>query len=138
MQEFTHFVIQHWIQWLLLFILLGLILRLEFQGGNGVKRVSPQRLVMMMNREKAHALDLRSHDLYKTGHIIQSECVKDTLESAVKKIKKDAPVVLLCADGRQALQATKSLKKMGFTQVSLLEGGIAAWTKANLPLVKES
>ena len=46
------------------------------------------------------------------------------------------PVVLVCRNGMASADAAKKLKKAGFEQVHWLDGGIAAWDAAGLPLVK--
>ena len=45
-------------------------------------------------------------------------------------------MVLVCKAGESAVGAAKRLRKAGFGNVSLLEGGIQAWQAADLPLVK--
>ena len=49
---------------------------------------------------------------------------------------KQSPVVLVCRNGMASADAAKKLKKAGFEQVFWLDGGIAAWQAAGLPLVK--
>ena len=49
---------------------------------------------------------------------------------------KSLPVVLVCQVGQTATTAAKRLRKAGFAQVAVLEGGIQAWQSADLPLVK--
>jgi len=49
---------------------------------------------------------------------------------------KSQPVVLVCRTGQTAGAAAKRLKKAGFEKVYVLDGGVAAWQQADLPLVK--
>jgi rhodanese-related sulfurtransferase len=49
---------------------------------------------------------------------------------------KDLPVVLACRNGVGSADAAKRLVKAGFKQVFWLDGGVAAWQQADLPLVK--
>ena len=49
---------------------------------------------------------------------------------------KDRPVIVVCDNDRQAAPVSKTLKKMGFTQVFAIQGGISAWQSASLPLTK--
>lgn len=46
---------------------------------------------------------------------------------------RDQPIVTTCAAGGQASLAAKTLKDMGFTNVTILEGGTKAWKDAGLP-----
>ena len=45
-------------------------------------------------------------------------------------------MVLVCKTGQSAGDAAKRLKKAGFEQVYVLDGGIGGWQQADLPLVK--
>jgi rhodanese-related sulfurtransferase len=49
---------------------------------------------------------------------------------------KALPVVVVCKDGQVSGGAAKRLRKAGFEQVYVLDGGIAGWRQADLPLVK--
>ena len=45
-------------------------------------------------------------------------------------------MVLVCKSGETASGAAKRLRKAGFANVNVLEGGVQAWQGADLPLVK--
>ena len=49
---------------------------------------------------------------------------------------RQSPVVLVCRTGNASSNAAKVLKKAGFEQVFVLDGGLPAWQAADLPLVK--
>jgi rhodanese-related sulfurtransferase len=46
---------------------------------------------------------------------------------------RDAPVITTCGGGGQAALAAKTLKDMGFTNVSMVDGGRRGWKAAGLP-----
>jgi len=46
------------------------------------------------------------------------------------------PVALVCRNGQASAQAAQRLKKAGFTKVFWLEGGLGAWSEAQMPLAK--
>ena len=48
---------------------------------------------------------------------------------------RDRPIITTCGGGGQASLAAKLLKDMGFTNVSILEGGTNGWKQAGLPTV---
>ena len=58
------------------------------------------------------------------------------MEGCPDAVWQQSPVVLVCRSGITAGGVAKTLKKAGFEQVSVLDGGIAAWQAADLPLVK--
>lgn len=43
------------------------------------------------------------------------------------------PVITTCGPGGQAALAAKTLREMGFTNVSIVDGGTVAWKEAGLP-----
>ena len=47
--------------------------------------------------------------------------------------ERDQPVIVTCAIGAIASLGGKLLKDMGFTNVSILDGGTMGWKKAGLP-----
>jgi rhodanese-related sulfurtransferase len=46
----------------------------------------------------------------------------------------DAPLVLYCLSGARSARACAFLAQQGFRKLYHLEGGIAAWAKAGLPV----
>ena len=49
---------------------------------------------------------------------------------------KSVPLVVTCMDGRGAVLAASTLGELGYRDVSALDGGMAAWQKAGLPVEK--
>ena len=46
---------------------------------------------------------------------------------------RSTPVITTCGGGGQAALAAKTLKDMGFTNVSMIDGGTRGWKAAGLP-----
>jgi rhodanese-related sulfurtransferase len=46
---------------------------------------------------------------------------------------RNTPVITTCGGGGQAALAAKTLKDMGFTNVSMVDGGTRGWKAAGLP-----
>jgi rhodanese-related sulfurtransferase len=53
-----------------------------------------------------------------------------------KAVTPDKHVVIYCASGGRSALSSKTLKDMGYTRVSNLAGGFAAWTEAGGPTEK--
>jgi rhodanese-related sulfurtransferase len=105
----------------------------------GYKLVSPAQLTQLINRENALVVDVSPLNDYEKGHIVGSKHVAMSQldpESKLLAKSKELPVALVCRNGMGSSQAAKRLVKAGFKQVSLLDGGIGAWTGADLPLAK--
>jgi glyoxylase-like metal-dependent hydrolase (beta-lactamase superfamily II) len=58
----------------------------------------------------------------------------NTLSSGLPDVARDRPLIVFCAGGYRSSIAASLLQREGFTNVSELAGGIAAWEAAGLPL----
>ncbi len=105
----------------------------------GYKALRPAEVTQLINQENALVVDLRASVDYQKGHIAGAKNVLMSQfdpESKQLAPAKALPIVLVCENGVTVTAAAKRLKKAGFERVHILEGGIAAWQQAELPLVK--
>jgi rhodanese-related sulfurtransferase len=105
----------------------------------GYKSLRPGELTSLINRDNALVVDLSATGDFEKGHIPGSRNVTPSQfdpESKMLSAAKALPVVMVCRSGQASGSAAKRLKKAGFENVYSLEGGIAAWQAADLPLVK--
>lgn len=103
------------------------------------KALGPTDVTVLINRENALVVDLRPLADFDKGHIAGSKNVLMSQfdpESKVLAPAKQLPIVVVCQSGMTAGGAAKRLKAAGFERVHVLEGGIAAWQQADLPLVR--
>jgi hydroxyacylglutathione hydrolase len=56
------------------------------------------------------------------------------LADRARELPKDRPLLVYCAGGYRSSIAASLLQQLGFTQVSEIAGGIAAWEAAKLPI----
>jgi rhodanese-related sulfurtransferase len=100
--------------------------------------VSASQTVLMMN-QGALLLDVRGKEAYESGHIGEARQVAESdIESSAESWKKwrDKNVVVYCDSGTRSAAAARALTKLGFGKVFSLAGGLDAWRKDNLPVVK--
>ena len=103
------------------------------------KGLSPSEATIWINRRKAAVLDLRPESDFKAGHLPGSKhMVAERITAGVDKLKLDRknPVILVCQSGISARKVVPELKKLGFSEVAVLDGGVQGWQAAALPLVK--
>jgi rhodanese-related sulfurtransferase len=107
--------------------------------GSGGPRVSVSDAVQLINRHDALVVDIREPNEYAVAHIINSRNVPlKELDTRVKEIAryKEKPVIVACDSGNRSRGGVAALKKLGFTQVYTLSGGLGAWQQAGLPTEK--
>ncbi len=105
----------------------------------GYKSLKPAELTRLINAGDAVVIDISASTDFEKGHIVGSRNVQAAQLTPAHKLlasAKQSPVVLVCRSGMTAGGVARTLKKAGFEQVSVLDGGIAAWQAADLPLVK--
>ncbi|MCG2585850.1 rhodanese-like domain-containing protein [Massilia sp. TS11] len=101
------------------------------------KQGSPTEVTLLINRGKTTVIDVREPAEFANGHLRDAKNVPlAELAQRVGEFKTDKAVVLVCQSGARSARAARILAKAGFSDVTNLEGGIAAWQAANLPLVK--
>jgi rhodanese-related sulfurtransferase len=104
------------------------------------KELSPAGLTLLINRESPLMIDLSAYADFEKAHIPGARHVAMSQfdpESKDLANAKELPVVVMDKDGRgAALKAAQRLVKAGFTKVSVLGGGVAAWQQAQLPVAK--
>ena len=109
------------------------------QFTRGYKAVSPAQLTQLINRENALVVDVSPLNDFEKGHIVGSKHVALSQfdpESKLLSKARELPVAVVCRTGMSAGGAAKKLVKAGFGKVFWLDGGIAAWQQAELPLAK--
>lgn len=82
-------------------------------------------------------LDIREPDSYKEFSIPNSTHIPfGRLKYRLEELAayKDKPVMLIDSAGVRAPRAWEMLKKAGFSQVSIVQGGARAWQEAGLPV----
>src|SRR5512143_3510627 len=80
-------------------------------------------------------VDVRSQDEFASGHIPGMRCIPlDRLEGELGSLPKDRMILLSCQSGRRSGLAKEKLRSLGFERLAELDGGLAAWKKAGLPV----
>ncbi|MGI2258693.1 rhodanese-like domain-containing protein [Shewanella sp. GXUN23E] len=105
-----------------------------------VKNIGNQELSILVNRENAQVVDVRSKEEFKKGHIVDAlnvpmADIKNNQLSVLEKYKT-TPIILVCNTGMTSSQAAQLLTKQGFENLLNLKGGMGDWQAANLPVKK--
>jgi rhodanese-related sulfurtransferase len=119
------------------FIVSGAMLLWPMRGR--ARGLSAAEATQLINRRNAAVIDMRDAAAFAQGHLPAARRV-DARELPTKigqlvKNKK-TPVLLVCQSGQRAAMALKSVRDAGFAEVCVLGGGMNAWQRANLPVVK--
>ncbi|MDN4575803.1 sulfurtransferase [Pandoraea cepalis] len=106
------------------------------RGGRGLSTVEATQLI---NRKGAVVLDVRSGEEFAAGHLPSARNLPfDDVEQKVGQVIKNkaAPVLIVCKNGQGAARVQTLLRGLGYAEAFSLQGGIATWQEAGLPVVK--
>ena len=142
MEQLSEFIINNLVLFAALFVVMVMLIKseLDHQANRGLLVTPAKAIRLMNNNDDVLIIDLRTAADYKTGHIkgAKSSPLTDFAKDVVNYSSyKDKPVLIYCNSGNTATRAIKLLKNTGFNKINNLEGGIAAWKEANMPLVKK-
>ncbi len=102
-----------------------------------IPEVSPSEVEQIRQTTPATTIvDVREASEWEQGHLPgASHISKSYLEQQIEGLvpDRDKPVVLYCAGGVRSLFAGKTLREMGYTNVSSMSGGFQAWKTGGLP-----
>jgi rhodanese-related sulfurtransferase len=120
-------------------VLVALITSEAQRFTRGYSGLTPAGLTQLINRENALLIDVSAQADFEKGHIPGARHVAlsqfDPENKDLAKVR-DAPVAVVCKTGQASAQAAQRLKKAGFSKVFWLEGGLGAWTEAQMPLAR--
>ena len=116
------------------------------EGREAAKVITPQDAQKQLQSDpKALLIDVREPDDAKANGASQGAIniplgvlpIKADTQIPMKDERlqdRNTPIITTCGRGGQASLAAKTLKDMGFTNVSIIEGGTTAWKEAGLPM----
>lgn len=132
------FILDNW-QFIAVALASGFMLFLpqikEAAGG----KLTATGAVQLINREKAVVIDVSEPEEFALGHVNNAKNVpfsqlEDKLAAQVKN--KELPLIFVCTSGARSNRAVAVAKKLGFTNVQAMAGGLKSWKESNLPLEK--
>jgi rhodanese-related sulfurtransferase len=110
-----------------------------------IKTITPEQAFKLSNENKCNLIDIREKgELDKTGRVENSHHIpRGMLEFWLDpegpyfksgKIDMTKELVLFCAGGLRSALAAKSLKEMGFDNVSHIDGGFASISQSDFKI----
>lgn len=101
--------------------------------------VSAPKATQLINRCNAVVVDLRPATEFAKGHLPSAHHIEFTeLQAQLNQIAKNKNnvVLLVCQTGHQSRKAVRIVRDADYAKVYMLEGGLNAWQKAEMPIVK--
>jgi rhodanese-related sulfurtransferase len=140
MKQILSFIQNHWMLCsAFVAVLIALILE-EVKGKiGGMPKISASGATLLINRENAVIVDLRTQPVFATGHILGAiNIAYADFDAHLKKVEshKNHTLILVSDNDAHVTSISAKLQKQGFTKLHILAGGVQAWKDAHLPLTK--
>lgn len=140
MEQLKEFISHHTYLWMAFFTLLAMLVYTEFtRKSRGILDVGPMDATRMINHQNAILLDIREPKERDGGSIVNSIHIPlADLDGQLAKLEKykEKTIIAYCRSGQRSATACSRLRKKGYTKVYNLKGGVMAWQRDNLPLIK--
>lgn len=110
---------------IILIILIVAVLVWKFMPTKGIKTISTAELKKILNDKDKFFVDVRTSSEYKSRNIKQFKNIP--LGSDFSKLPKDKEIVVICQSGMRSASACKQLKKLGYTNITNVPGGMNSY-----------
>ena len=90
--------------------------------------------------EKMIVVDTREDNEWARGHVPGAiHLGKGVIERDIEKAipDKEAAIVLYCGGGYRSALAADNIQKMGYRNVTSMDGGWRGWTESGFPVIKD-
>jgi rhodanese-related sulfurtransferase len=108
-------------------------------SGSSVTTQAPTDFQTTVSTAGVIVLDVRTPEEFMSGHLqnaVNLDVDGADFDSQISTLDKNATYAVYCHSGRRSGIATGKMASAGFTHVYNLDGGIAAWMGAGLPVVQ--
>ncbi len=96
--------------------------------------LEPDRVAELLHQGEVELIDVREPYEHEAGHIRGARHIPlERLASEADTLPRDRPLVFQCRLGARSAMATRAFRSAGYDAYNL-DGGLAAWDEAGLPL----
>ncbi len=117
----------------------GALLLWPTLSGSGRGALSAAEATQLINRRNAVVIDLRDVADYANGHLPAARHLAfSELGARINHVAKNksTPVLLVCQRGQHSHKGVRIVEAAGYSDVHVLQGGMNAWQRAGMPVVK--
>lgn len=110
-----------------------------------IENLTPAQVKQEMESGNVNLIDIREADELKQSGKIEGAThaprgmiefyADENLPYHKPEFNKSKRIILHCASGGRSALAVQSLKKLGYSNIAHMDGGIKAWTESGFPVV---
>lgn len=94
---------------------------------------------MLAEDENIVLIDVRTPEEFQQGHLEGAKLINfydANFQDEVKKLDQAKKYVVYCRSGGRSAKSVDAMKKLGFSEVYNMSGGVLAWQRAQNKVVK--
>ena len=106
-------------------------------AGSGMQTVPPRTFATAIQSPSIHIIDLRTAEEFASGHIAGAfniDFYGSDFENKIASLDRNASYAIYCHSGNRSGKTFAYMRQLGFTHVTELKGGIAAWEGSGYPI----
>jgi len=104
-----------------------------------ISTISPIEVKRLIEEKGALLVDIRESDEYAREHIEGARLMPLSVFTHLPPATdRERPVVFHCQSGMRSQGNAATLEKYGSSTTYLMEGGLMAWEKAGLPVIRQA
>ena len=138
MEKFLIFIGENFMA--VLFLISLIVILVFYERKKGGTKIDASELTRLINKEEPYVFDLRSSSEFDSGTVSGAVNIQSTdlvKGNAQFKAKEEDKIVLICKTGSNSSSDAANLKREGFTNISVLSGGMMGWVQGGMPLAKK-
>lgn len=103
-----------------------------------IQEISPKCALVMVETQKAILVDIRKErDFYQSHPVGAVHLNSDNIAHCLNQWQHQQPIIIICYHGISSRQIAHYFVSQGFENVYSLQGGMAEWKKAHLPVIEQ-
>jgi rhodanese-related sulfurtransferase len=106
---------------------------------SSLRLVNTDEAQLLIASKKVAILDVRTMEEFRAGHIAGATNLNlhdPAFEGELRKLDRSQPYLVHCAVGGRSARASATMKRLGFTTLYDLAGGMKAWEEAGKPIAR--
>lgn len=112
----------------ILIVAIGWFLYQRLVPAKGINTISTSELKLELTKKGKQFIDVRTPQEFRGNHIRNFKNIPlFELQKRAQELSKEEEVIVICQSGMRSSKASKTLKKLGFTQITNVKGGMSAW-----------
>lgn len=114
-------------QWIIIVFVVAFIVW-KMMPAKGVQSISTEEVKKIRKDKTKQFIDVRTPGEYQSNHVKEFENIPlNTLKGQLNRLDSTQATFVICQSGMRSRQASKILKKAGFSTVVNITGGMNAW-----------